>query len=78
VDTPHGRVFLRCGLLPGVGVRIVFVQRHDATPRRVYTQPADINYAAIALALQLKVRHQRRGGGGVGGGRGAGGGAASH
>jgi len=60
VDTPHGRVFLRCGLLPGVGVRIVFVQRHDATPRRVYTQPADINYAAIALALQMKVRADGR------------------
>ena len=30
------------------------MQRHDARPDRQYTQPADINYAAIALALQQK------------------------
>lgn len=28
------------------------MQRHEATPSRKYTQPADINYAAIALALK--------------------------
>lgn len=55
VDTPHGRVFLRTGPLPG-GATLVFVQRHDARASRTYTQPADINYAAIALALQAKVR----------------------
>lgn len=55
VDTAHGRVFLRTGSLPG-GCRLVFVQRHDARPTRAYTQPADINYAAIALALKAKVR----------------------
>lgn len=54
VDTPHGRVFLRTGSLPG-GARLVFVQRHDAQASRVYTQPADINYAAICLALKAKV-----------------------
>lgn len=58
VDTPHGRVFLRLGPLGG-GSRLVFVQRHDASPSRVYAQPADINYAAIALALQAKVRAVR-------------------
>ena len=55
VDTPHGRVFLRVGPLGG-GSRLVFVQRHDASPSRAYAQPADINYAAIALALKAKVR----------------------
>ena len=51
VDTSAGRVFLRSGPLRA-GVRLVFVQRHDATPSRAYTQPSDINYAAIALALK--------------------------
>ena len=55
VDTPHGRVFLRTGPLPG-GATLVFVQRHDARSSRSYTQPADINYPAIALALKAKVR----------------------
>lgn len=55
VDTPHGRVFLRTGAI-APGVTLVFVQRHDASPSRVYAQPADINYAAIALALKAKVR----------------------
>ena len=50
VDTPAGRVFLRRGELPS-GVRLVFVQRHDACASRAYAQPADINYAAVALAL---------------------------
>ena len=50
VDTEHGRVFLRTGAL-GDGHALVFVQRHDARASRAYTQPADINYAAIALAL---------------------------
>lgn len=57
IATAHGRVFLRCGTLPVTGggtVGLVFVQRHDATPARVYTQPADVNYAGIALALQAK------------------------
>jgi 5-methylthioadenosine/S-adenosylhomocysteine deaminase len=53
VDTAHGRVFLRCGALRA-GVDLVFVQRHDALPSRTYTQPADVNYAAIALALKAK------------------------
>ena len=56
VDTPLGRVLLRVGPLPGGAGTLVFVQRHDATPSRVYTQPADINYPAIALALKQKVR----------------------
>ena len=55
VDTEHGRVFLRTGAL-GDGHTLVFVQRHDARPCRTYTQPADINYPAIALALKKKVR----------------------
>ena len=54
VATPHGPVFLRTGRLPG-GAALVFVQRHDARPSRAYTQPADINYPAIALALKAKV-----------------------
>ena len=58
VDTPHGRVFLRTGPLPG-GATLVFVQRHDARASRTYTQPADINYAAIALALQAQVSFAR-------------------
>ena len=70
VDTPSGRVFLRVGSLGG-GARLVFVQRHDASPSRVYTQPADINYAAIALALQAKVRLGSLVGEGYGGHRGA-------
>ena len=54
VATAHGRVFLRCG---AVGSHtLVFVQRHDAKPCRTYTQPADINYPAISLALKAKVR----------------------
>ena len=57
VDTAHGRVFLRTGRLAGhTGATLVFVQRHDARSSREYTQPADINYAAIALALKAKVR----------------------
>ena len=55
VATAHGSVFLRSGTLP-CGAGLVFVQRHDARASRTYTQPADINYAAIALALQAKVR----------------------
>ena len=55
VSTSHGSVFLRTGVLP-CGATLVFVQRHDARVSRTYTQPADINYAAIALALQAKVR----------------------
>lgn len=55
VETIHGAVFLRSGLLPGgSGAKLVFVQRHDARPSRTYTQPADINYAALALALSAK------------------------
>jgi hypothetical protein len=57
VSTAHGSVFLRSGTLP-CGASLIFVQRHDARPSRTYTQPADINYAAIALALQAKVRWQ--------------------
>lgn len=53
VETTAGRVFLRSGLLDAE-TRIVFIQRHDARPDRQYTQPADVNYAAIALALQAK------------------------
>ncbi len=53
VDTVAGRVFLRTGALPG-GAQLVFVQRHDATVMRTYTQPADINYSAILLALKAK------------------------
>lgn len=53
VETAHGRVFLRSGQIAS-GVTLVFVQRHDAQASRVYTQPADINYAAIALALKAK------------------------
>lgn len=52
VHTTHGRVVLRHGPLDGGGT-LVFVQRHEADPTRVYTQPADINFAAIALALKL-------------------------
>ncbi len=55
VDTAHGRVFLRTGQLAG-GATLVFVQRHDAQSTRAYTQPADINYPAVALALKAKVR----------------------
>jgi hypothetical protein len=58
VDTAHGRVFLRTGSLAD-GSTLVFVQRHDARPSRSYTQPADINYAAVALALKAKVRAAR-------------------
>jgi hypothetical protein len=54
IATPHGHVFLRSGNLGEH--KLVFIQRHDARPTRIYTQPADINYAAIALALQAKVR----------------------
>ena len=54
VSTVHGRVFLRCGSVQGH--TLVFVQRHDAKPCRTYTQPADINYPAISLALKAKVR----------------------
>ena len=54
VETAAGRVFLRTGAI-APGVTLVFVQRHDAQVSRVYTQPADINYAAIALALKAKV-----------------------
>jgi hypothetical protein len=59
VDTPHGRVFLRCGTI-ATGVTLVFVQRHDARVTREYTQPADINYPAVALALKAKVREGGR------------------
>jgi hypothetical protein len=58
VDTPHGRVFLRTGPLGTDGSTLVFIQRHDAKPSRVYTQPADINYPALALALKAKVRRK--------------------
>ena len=59
VETVHGAVVLRLGELPalqpsGEAVRLVFVQRHDARPSREYTQPADINYPARALALQAQ------------------------
>lgn len=53
IETIHGSVFLRSGELPG-GAKLIFVQRHDARPSRTYTQPADINYAALALALSIK------------------------
>lgn len=55
VDTAHGRVFLRTGCLKD-GSTLVFIQRHDAKASRTYTQPADINYPALALALKAKVR----------------------
>ena len=60
VDTAHGRVFLRAGTI-APGVTLVFVQRHDARVTREYTQPADINYAAVALALLAKVRARAAG-----------------
>jgi 5'-methylthioadenosine phosphorylase len=53
VETSAGRVFLRRGVLRD-GVRLVFVQRHDASASRVYAQPSDINYAAVALALKAE------------------------
>jgi len=51
VATPQGTVLVRHGRLEGGGT-LAFVQRHEATPSRKYTQPADINYAAMALALK--------------------------
>jgi purine nucleoside phosphorylase len=57
VDTAYGRVFLRAGALTPE-VSLVFVQRHDARSTRTYTQPFDINYQAIALALRAKVSSQ--------------------
>lgn len=54
VDTAHGRVFLRVGPL-GQSHTLVFIQRHDARACRTYTQPADINYPALVLALKAKV-----------------------
>jgi purine nucleoside phosphorylase len=54
VDTPLGRVVLRTGKINEFA-NLVFVQRHDAQASRAYTQPADINYGAIALALKQRV-----------------------
>ena len=58
VTTTHGRVLLHEGHIPAEGdrlpTRLLFVQRHAAAPHYAYVQPADINYAAIALALQAQ------------------------
>lgn len=58
VTTTHGRVLLHEGHIPAEGdrlpTRLLFVQRHAAVPHYAYVQPADINYAAIALALQAQ------------------------
>ena len=66
VPTPHGRVLLRAGPMAGGG-SLCFVQRHEAVPGSAYSQPADINYAAIALALRKLVRAQGANGRGWGG-----------
>ncbi len=51
VATSAGNVVVRVGKLPSKAT-LVFVQRHDAREDGEYTQPADINYQAIALALK--------------------------
>ena len=54
VSTEHGDVVLRVGKLPSAAT-LVFVQRHDARTDGEYTQPAVINYQAIALAMKAEV-----------------------
>lgn len=65
VHTTEGTVLLRKAVTPS-GATAFFAQRHKATPSESYTQPADINYAAIALALKkvvslaaTRIRHWR-------------------
>jgi len=55
VHTSAGPVVVRKAALPS-GATAVFVQRHKASPSGSYAQPGDINYAAVALALQAQVR----------------------
>jgi len=50
VPTSHGNVLVRHGKMESGGT-LIFVQRHEASAHSKYTQPADINYAGIALAL---------------------------
>lgn len=57
VHTPSGSVLLRKATLPS-GATLVFVQRHKASPSESYAQPSDINFAAIAQALQAAVSQQ--------------------
>lgn len=58
VHTPSGSVLLRKATLPS-GATLVFVQRHKASPSESYAQPSDINFAAIAQALQGAVSQRR-------------------
>ena len=60
VETPMGRIVYRtCTVRDSERtqeeVNLVFIQRHEANAGERYTQPADINYAAIAMALKQVV-----------------------
>eukprot|EP01138_Halocafeteria_seosinensis_P002751 gb/GECG01002812.1/.p1 GENE.gb/GECG01002812.1/~~gb/GECG01002812.1/.p1 ORF type:complete len:782 (+),score=71.83 gb/GECG01002812.1/:1-2346(+) len=58
VETPMGRVVYRTCVIKAnersqeEEVNLVFTQRHEANAGERYTQPADINYSAIAIALK--------------------------
>ena len=51
VPTSAGTVIFHVGTIPGTDTTIVFCQRHAASPTAPYTQPHDINYAAIMLGM---------------------------
>lgn len=59
VHTPHGAVRVSRGTVGTTSgeLRVVFVQRHGADPAAAYTQPAEVNYAAIAAALASEGCH---------------------
>lgn len=61
VETPLGRVVYRICTVNDLQhehqrATLVFIQRHQANTGERYTQPADINYGAIAMALKALVR----------------------
>jgi purine nucleoside phosphorylase len=51
VPTSAGTVVFHVGTIPGSAATLVFCQRHAASPTASYSQPSDINYAAIMLGM---------------------------
>jgi purine nucleoside phosphorylase len=53
IDTEYGGVVVYTRMWKNTKLKLVFVQRHHADPDMQYKQPRQINFRAIAAAMQL-------------------------
>jgi len=51
VPTAAGTVIFHVGTIPDTDTTLVFCQRHAASPSSPYSQPHEVNYAAIMLGM---------------------------